>query len=539
MTALASNVELHPGESRDIRFSLAWHFPNFYNTDGSIAGHQYENWFNDSLSVTNFLKKTYDDCYRRTKALSDTIYQTSLPVELPDCWSAQLSTLAKATWWTRDGDFAVWEGVGCCGLNTTDIMYQGSFSILALFPQLQKRMMRMNAGVQREDGFVHHVFRGDLKHIDEDGFERVDMNPQFVMLVWRDFLWTGDMEFLRRLWPHVRNAMEAMAGLDRDGDALPDFETKRNTYDAWDFRGASSYISSLAIAAYEAAARIAESLEEKACVRKWRDALRKGAAAMDAKLWNGNYYSLWVDGRDRDECCMADQISGDWFATLMGFGPLLGKERIRKAAQSVLHCNFTPEGGLLNAAYPPDAKPQPSTYLNAQATANWTGIEYAFASMLMEFGMFDEALDIVRSVGRRHLRAGTAWNHIECGEHYYRAMSSWSTLISAAGFKYDAAHKCVTFAPAVKDEVFRAPWFTPSGWGIYSKDARSALILLKGGQLEIQKLRLGGFSGPPGRVMLGGESVKAKAHTSDGALELVFQESITITVESQLNIARR
>ena len=96
----------------------------------------------------------------------------------------------------------------------------------------------MNAGVQREDGFVHHVFRGDLKHIDEDGFERVDMNPQFVMLVWRDFLWTGDMEFLRRLWPHVRNAMEAMAGLDRDGDALPDFETKRNTYDAWDFRGA-------------------------------------------------------------------------------------------------------------------------------------------------------------------------------------------------------------------------------------------------------------------------------------------------------------
>jgi uncharacterized protein (DUF608 family) len=535
-SALCSTLELAPGESRDIRFALSWNFPNFYNTDGSIAGHQYEHWFKDSFAVSHYLQDSYDTLGGRTRAFADTLHDTTLPPEFPDSWSSQLSTLAKATWWTREGDFAVWEGIGCCGLNTTDIMYQGSFGILALFPELQKRMMRMNAGVQREDGFVHHVFRGDLKHVDEGGFERVDMNPQFVMLVWRDFLWTGDRKYLRDLWPHVRRAMEAMASLDHDGDCLPDHETKRNTYDAWDFRGASSYISSLALAAYEASARIADALGERSAAAVWRKALRTGISAMEARLWNGKYYSLWVDHDDRDECCMADQLSGEWFAAVTGFGPILQGDRIRQAAQSILRHNFDPEGGLLNAVYPPDIKPQAFTYLNAQATANWTGIEYAFASFLLGLGMTREATAIVRSVDVRHRRAGTVWNHIECGEHYYRAMASWATLISATGFGFDAPRKIVTVSPSMTDGTFRAPWFTPSGWGMLLADGDGISLSVIGGQLEINTLCIGGLSGLIRRASLDKKPLTFDLTMDKGVSKLSFNENVTIRLSGTLEL---
>ena len=69
--------------------------------------------------------------------------------------------------------------------------------------------------------------------------------------------------------------------------------------------------------------------------------------------------------------------------------------------------------------------------------ATWTGIEYAMASMMMEYGMAPEARQILSAVQDRYLRAGQPWSHVECGAHYYRAMSSWAVLLSASGFKVD------------------------------------------------------------------------------------------------------
>jgi uncharacterized protein (DUF608 family) len=432
----------------------------------------------------------------------------------------------------------VWEGLGCCGLNTTDIMYQGSFNILALFPELQKRMLRMNARFQREDGRVPHLFLGDLDHVN-DQFHRVDMSPQFVMLAWRDYVWTGDLQFLRDLWPHVHKAMDAMARLDHDGDALPDHDTVRNTYDVWDFRGAPAYISSLALGAYAAAARIADAVGEPEVAETWRQALRRGRAAMDAKLWNGAYYSLWVDGAERDECCMTDQLSGEWFAALIGFGPLLDPGRVRQAAQAILRWNFEPEGGLINAVYPPERAPRPSTYLNAQACGNWTGIEYAFASLLFELDLPDEAVAIVKSVDRRHRRAGAIWNHVECGEHYYRAMSSWATLLSATGFKLDAPQARVTFAPRAAGNPFRAPWFAPSGWGLFESDAAGATVSALGGALSLRTLCVEGVRGVVDTVSAGRQPIRAEVRVLEAGVELEFSQPITVAPGRPLVVATR
>jgi len=47
-----------------------------------------------------------------------------------------------------------------------------------------------------------------------------DLNPEFVLQVYRDFAATRDMSFGVDVWPAVRAAMEYMEQFDRDNDGL-------------------------------------------------------------------------------------------------------------------------------------------------------------------------------------------------------------------------------------------------------------------------------------------------------------------------------
>ena len=55
----------------------------------------------------------------------------------------------------------------------------------------------------------------------------------------------------------------------------------------------------------------------------------------------------------------------------------------------------------------------------------WTGIEYQVASHLIEEGLVDEGLTIVKGARDRydgHVR--NPWNEYECGNYYARALAS-------------------------------------------------------------------------------------------------------------------
>jgi len=438
-------------------------------------------------------------------------------------WAAQLTTLVKSSWWTRDDQFAIWEGLGCCGLQTIDVTYQGSLPLIALYPDLQKKQMEMSAKFQREDGRIPHFFEHDFNTVDND-FIRVDLNPQFVMLACRDWLWTGDGEYLKRLWPNIVRAMDAMAFLDSDHDGLPDRETRRNTYDQWDLRGVPSYLSSLWLGALRFAIRAAKAMGDTTHESAWSSWLGKASESFDKKLWNGEYFSLWVDGGERDECCMTDQLSGIWFSHLAGLDSAISPERVRAALKAVVKYNYNAEQGLVNATYPPGRAAYEPTFGNVQATGNWTGIEYANAAMLIDFGMVSEGLAIIRAVDNRYLRAGRCWNHIECGDHYYRAMSSWATLLALTGFKVDAPAETLSILPAVRQTSLKAPWVTSTAWGTLEiQDDRSLTLAILAGELSFRRLRIN-LAGRNLRVELAGHRIRPAVSSSSGITNLEFAQ---------------
>jgi len=529
--ALASTVKLAPRQKAEIRFTMSWFFPHHLTRDGQEMGHMYSNWFNDAAEVNRFLCSNYAKHRAATEAFAHTLTDTTCGDALAFVWSSQLSTLVVNTWWTKDGGYAVWEGLGCCGLSTTDVDYQGSYPIVALFPELKLSQMKRIIQHQNDLGQVPHNFAGDLDRVDR-GFARVDMNPQFVMMVYRDYLWTGDKEYLASMWPHVVRAMAFTESLDTNGDALPDRNTSLQTYDQWGMRGTPAYIASLWIGALRAAVRIAEAADKPDDARRWAGLLKKASASFDALLFNGEYYSLWVDGKTRDELCMTDQISGEWFSHLIGLDTTISEKNLGQAVDSIVKHNFNPEFGLHNATAPKGGAGL-LALTNFQAGGLWSGIEFAFASFLMDHGRYAEGVKIVEAIHRRYLRAGRPWNHVECGNHYSRAMSSWATLLAATGFKPDAHDQSLAVIPKAPGN-FRAPWVTASGFGTISRSGRTLAIHCTHGTLEVKSLKL-----PAGAATarMGAQTLAARATKTGEGVTLEFAKPVSLGAGQTLTIA--
>ncbi len=448
--ALCSQITLKPGEKKNIRFILTWYFPNHFAQDGERIGHFYENLYGSALDANRFLAQNRDGVFNAAVGFADLLYGTDLPQIYPDAWSSNLSQLIKDSVYLKNGNFGLWEGLGYCGLHTTDITYHASFSLISLFPDLQKKQMQMGAAHQREDGRVHHCFRPDMKSVN-DGFARVDINMQFVLMALRDYLFTGDKEYLLSLWESVKRAMDSTLTLDTNGDGLPDYDTKRNTYDAWNFSGTPVYISVLWLAALKAAAMMAERVGDVSRFEQWNALLEKGKEALEEKLWNGEYYNLWTNNGVTDESLMTDQLDGEWFLRMLGTDGNLPDARVRAVLDFIFRHNFDPEQGLVNATVPENRWTSIETYNNCQTIAVWTGIGYAFAALALSVGCKEIADKEMQSINDNQLRFGHFWDHWECGHHYTRPMSSWSTLIAAAGLAVDYENKKLTVHPIDKN----------------------------------------------------------------------------------------
>lgn len=531
--ALASSVTLKPGEKREIRFTLSWFFPNHIALDRRFMGHMYSNWFRDAGDVDSFLCLNYERHRAETEKFARTLASTSLGDPIAFCWSSQLSTLVFNTWWIKDGSYAIWEGLGCCGLSTTDVDYSGSFPVVALFPNLKLSQMRQIIGFQNRLGQVPHNYSSDLHRVGTTGFMRVDLNPQFVMMVCRDYLWTADRDFLAQMWPHVVRAMAYTESLDTNGDGLPDRNTGLQSYDQWRMRGSPSYVASLWIGALRAAVRIAMDLGEKDEAARWSKVLMKASANFDKLLFNGEYYSLWVDGPIRDEVCMTDQLSGEWFSHLIGLHSSLSREKVDRAIESVFHYNFNPEFGLHNATAPQKPRKYLLALENLQAGGVWSGIEYDFASFLMDHGRYADGLKIVETTHRRYLRAGQPWNQVECGGHYSRAMSSWATMLAATGFKPDFPNNRLTIMPRVTGD-FHAPWITKAAYGTVQRTGRTLSVRCVSGKLEIKQLMTS-----PGlkTIRFNGRPIKAQIEESADAVVFKVQSSLSLGESDVISVS--
>lgn len=439
MSALSVKFNLAPGKTKEVNFYYTWFMPKHY------LGHMYENWFSNAEDVAFYVSKNrqkfLEDSEKNQKILKD----APLDEWLKDGVINYLSIITSASWWTKENLFVMYENpVKWPLMDSLDVRYYGTAPLAIYFPELEKNTMRIFKEKQRHDGRIPHDLGKSQIECPSDGTTAgkpwKDLSTKYALMVYRNYLWSGDMKFLKEMFPSVKKAMEWEFNTDKDGNGLPDNEGKDQTYDLWDFYGTSSYTSSIFLASLLACMKMAEKIGDKKFYDKCKNYFERGRASFEEELWTGSYY---IAGKSTDKiynACIASQLNGQWYAHLLGLGYIVDESRVKTACKTIIKLNGSvSKYGVVNSVYP-DGTIDRSSY---HAENVWSGECYAFASLAVYEGFVKEGLDLAKKTWINFVdNAKNVWYQPDVvfakdgamgdGELYVRNLALWTIPFALA-----------------------------------------------------------------------------------------------------------
>lgn len=535
-------------------FISAWHFPNLYaeqrlGEEKRLEGNYYANFFADAVGVAAYVKDNLADLDRRTRRFHDSFYASSVESWLLDEINSQLTTFVTSAWLTRAGEFGIQEGLTPTQewgpLASIDVAMYGSFPTALFFPELDQAMLKAHRRMQAEwgqtgHGITRHFNRSDLGDREKG---RLDLPTHYAVQVMRNALWTGDRAFLEELWSSVKAALEYLVReRDQNGDGVPDMTGIMCTYDNLPMHGIAAYIAGEWIAALSYATRCAEILGDDAAAARYAAMRLRAQAAFETRLWNGEYYRLYNDlggphGR-LNEGCFTDQLFGQWLTRQVGLGDIADPERMESALRAILKRSLDAELGLRNCRWDDDGwlhDVPPPDWVDTYNTA-WTGVELAFAALLIYQGMAAEGFQVARAVYARYLKLGLHFDHQEFGGHYYRAMSAWSIVNALLGLSI--CNGVVRFAPQLDEERLRLFFVTPSATAFYAQDAVAGKISLEiiSGRFTCRELVIAFPTGSHNAVTVNLNDVTWRQFCQADEIRLQFSDELSIPEGQTLTI---
>ncbi|KAI6695873.1 hypothetical protein NL676_023583, partial [Syzygium grande] len=309
------------------------------------------------------------------------------------------------------GRFLYLEGVEYLMWCTYDVHFYASFALLELFPKIELSIQRDfakavlsedgrkvrflaegNWGIRKVRGAVPH----DLGTHDpwnemnayniHDTSKWKDLNPKFVLQVYRDFSATGDLAF-GLMFGHQDND-----GLI-ENDGFPD-----QTYDTWTVHGVSAYCGCLWLAALQAAAAMALQIGDRDFAEWCKATFLKAKPVFEAKLWNGSYFNYDSGASSNSKSIQADQLAGQWYTASSGLPPLFDDGKIRSSLQKIYDFNVMKvRGGRMGAVngMHPNGKVDETCM---QSREIWTGVTYAVAANMILAGMEEQAFTTAEGI---------------------------------------------------------------------------------------------------------------------------------------------
>jgi len=544
MASLAVGLELPARTTREVTFYLTWHFPNrrTWSPLGSTAidvdliGNYYTTQYRDAWDVAERAIPQIDELEKETIRFVRTFSESRLPEVVKEAALFNLSTLRTQTCFrTPDGRFFGWEGCsnhhGCCHGTCTHVWnYEQATAFL--FGGLAKTMRDVEfAHATNEKGLMSFRVHLPLERAQDYGLTAADGQMGCIMKMYRDWQLSGDDEFLKRLWPKVRKALEFCwidGGWDADRDGVME-GCQHNTMDV-EYYGPNPQMGLWYLGALRAAEEMARYIGEASFAERCRDLYKNGSAWIDANLFNGEYYEHEIrppkslseiaeglrhnmGARDvfspdyqLGSGCLVDQLVGQFMAHVCGLGYLIEKTNVDRTLQSIMKYNLREglsdhmnnmrsfvlgeESALLMASYPKDRPRYPFPYFPEAMT----GFEYTAAVGMLFEGQLEAGLTCIRNIRDRYDgRKRSPFDEAECGHHYARAMASWAAVLALTGFHFSGVDMEMTFS-AKEGSFF---WSNGYAWGncsmkVKRNEAQVELSVL-GGELALRQFRLDGF----------------------------------------------
>ncbi|MDP2939492.1 MAG: GH116 family glycosyl hydrolase [Candidatus Omnitrophota bacterium] len=436
--ALCVETKIPPGVTKEIPIYFSWYFTN------CSEGHFYQNNFKNTDEVIHYVHNKREKLLSASLGWQKKINDCDLPLWLKDALINNLYPFYSSSFWTKTDKFALLEAPCMCSLmGTLDVRFYGSIATALFFPELEIKEMRLFLKAQKQSGYIPH----DLGHkrfgMPSCGTTPLlwkDLNPKFMLMVYRDFLWFDrDRKFLEEFYPAAKNALEWILSTDKDGDFLPDNEGCDQTFDLWPFFGASSYVGSIFLASLLAMKEMADIVSDKKTKHTCLEWFKKARENFVKKLWNGRYFICYNNGKIRGEASTVGQLIGQWYAHVLGLDYIVPKELVQKAIRYILSVNARASNfGAINSM------------LSKQEVDNtcwhskniWIGLNYAFASLAIYEGFTKEALSLAENIYQASAVSLNPWNQPDMidaktgkylfGDHYMRNMAIWAIPFALA-----------------------------------------------------------------------------------------------------------
>lgn len=490
--SLVTTLDLAPGVSQEATFLIAWHTPNRSGWQHDWAGppqgshssdrvgNYYATQFAEAAAVVSHVVPRLARWEAETLSYVRTVTDSDLPAAVQDAILSNAAVLKSPTCFRiDDGTFLAWEGcnptTGSCHGSCTHV-WNYQYALEQLFPDLAWTMRNVEFRFTLDDRGMMS-FRAGLPLATQGNTWRVgaaDGQMGALLRLHRAWLFSGDDEQLRSLWPDARRAMEFAwieKGWDADQDGVME-GCQHNTMDV-EYYGPSGVNQSWYLAALVACADLAQAVDDEEFAARCADLAARGAKATDELLYVAGYYEQDVrpamtedniadglriryagenpavgsdDLADPDlqigSGCTADQVVGHTMAALGGLATGLDAGNVATALQTVVRHNrrdgFTgqfnhlrtfataEERGLINCSFPRGDRPQrPFPY----CFEVWTGMEYSAAVGLAVAGDLTAATQITADVRDRYKgERRNPFNEVECGNHYVRSMASFGLV---------------------------------------------------------------------------------------------------------------
>jgi len=440
--ALCAKVHLAPEESTEIVFALSWDIPIIQFGEGRRWYKYYTRFFE---TEGRYAIPLVIDALNSWRTWNTKIEEWQRPIVESDRPNWLKSGLLNELYFLVDSSSA-WvvgevddnvevRGLGHFGylecfeypyINTYDVLYYASFATLMNWPEIDNGIQRDFADAVLVDDDRPHSLLVDKKVVPRKPIGAVphdlgmpqedpwystnayayldcgrwkDLNPKFILQVYRNFVFTKDKQFLKYCWSAVKLAMEYADDFDQDNDGLPENEGYPDqTYDNWVMNGPSSYCSSLYLGAAQAMITMAQIMGDESTERKYRLILKIGQENFEEKLWNGQYYNFDSSTARHHDSIMADQLAGQWYMRVCDLPSIVSEKNELSTLQTIYNFNVLRfqlgQIGAVNGMRP-DATPDNTC---AQSSEVWTGTTYSLAAFMIHAGLLDQGLKTAHGV---------------------------------------------------------------------------------------------------------------------------------------------
>ena len=466
-SSAAVDFKLEPGETKTVRFLLAWQVPTWGET--GITWHRMNAKVYPTIDdVISFMVEHHETLLRRILNWQQVVYAADqYPVWLRDCLVNSLALIPETgyyaqptgplePWCSSDGLFGMIEAPRVCPqIECIPCSWYGNMPIVYFFPKLARTTLDGYKQYMREDGAAPFCFgaqsnmwQANNNHAHDN---QIMLNGVcFVDMVYRMWQRTGDDGLLEKFYDAVKKSTTLTATMGEkpfEVVGFPPGDKQTEWWEGWPWTGIATHAAGMHLSNLLLAEKMAAAVGDREFAEQCRAWYRQGSADLEQHNWRDGSYLLFnkpQTGQESDKV-MANQLDAEWANKFLGLEEsAFPRDRVNETLETIRKTCLHPVVGAVSFASREGAQ-ELTTYGIFTPEILILGMTYLY------YDDRETGIDICRRCMENIvLKQGKGWDmpnqvyadtgEVQFGTDYYQMMIVWA--IPAAMEKQGIAEFC-------------------------------------------------------------------------------------------------